>query len=263
MVLKKTVPVVAAGLRSMTGVIHQGQTSVAAGLDAVMERLDLLHDGISNLTHGTFSLQFSPGRSRLLPQGYDAAAHRRDSSPISLSRGSAAAPSVVPPRAFAAASVASAALASLGGPAPLAPSAIEQVGDRAPLYKLSRETRTVPALWVEWTEGLVGFPSVDELDRRWGTAWRSVKERQFYSTRKVLIEEVRRRAGGEQTGPRCKKVVDDFLLMNVPIDSCRNCKLARKLSVTCAEGSSEGKGLIDVLDDSAGRWLVGKLRASY
>ena len=51
---------------------------------------------------------------------------------------------------------------------------------------------TIPDLWREWTVGLaVGLPSIDELDRRWGSRWRSPKERQYYSTRKVIIDEVR------------------------------------------------------------------------
>ena len=68
-------------------------------------------------------------------------------------------------------------------------------GERIPQYKLSRITHTIPELWHEWTVGLSGQPSVEELNRRRGTRWRrSDKEAKFYSVRKMIIEELRRRA---------------------------------------------------------------------
>jgi hypothetical protein len=54
---------------------------------------------------------------------------------------------------------------------------------------------TIPDLWRKWTVGLaVGLPSIDELGRLWNSRWHSPKERQYYSTRKVIIDEIRRRA---------------------------------------------------------------------
>ena len=47
----------------------------------------------------------------------------------------------------------------------------------------------------EWTVGSMSCPSVEELDKQYGTRWRPEhKERQFYSVRKVIVEELRRRA---------------------------------------------------------------------
>ena len=65
----------------------------------------------------------------------------------------------------------------------------------APIYKLCREVKTIPDLWREWTVGLGGRLSIEELDRHWKSAWRPVSERQYYSTRKRIIDEVRRQAG--------------------------------------------------------------------
>ena len=43
--------------------------------------------------------------------------------------------------------------------------------------------------------GIAELPSVKELNRNWGSAWREVKERQYYSTHLIIIEEVKRRVG--------------------------------------------------------------------
>ena len=38
------------------------------------------------------------------------------------------------------------------------------------------------------------MPSVDSLEERWGSRWRPGKEKQFFSTRKKVIQEVVRRS---------------------------------------------------------------------
>ena len=38
------------------------------------------------------------------------------------------------------------------------------------------------------------MPSISSLEQRWGARWRPVSEKAFYSTRKVIIDEVTRRA---------------------------------------------------------------------
>ena len=48
-------------------------------------------------------------------------------------------------------------------------------------------------LWVEWTLGLAGGPSIKALDRCWGARWRVGSEAMFYSRRRKIIREVRRR----------------------------------------------------------------------
>ena len=71
-----------------------------------------------------------------------------------------------------------------------------------PTYRLSRDVGTVSQLWREWTVGLSGLPSVDSLDEDFGSRWCTGSERQYYSTRKVIVDEIRRRAGAH-TGPAC------------------------------------------------------------
>jgi hypothetical protein len=41
------------------------------------------------------------------------------------------------------------------------------------------------------------MPSISSLEQRWGTRWRPVSEKAFYSTRKVIIDEVARRAAAK------------------------------------------------------------------
>ena len=48
-----------------------------------------------------------------------------------------------------------------------------------PKYRMCRAVRTVEDLWREWTVGLQGQPSIDELDRRWGSRWRAGRQNEL------------------------------------------------------------------------------------
>ena len=65
-----------------------------------------------------------------------------------------------------------------------------------PRFCMSRTIQTIPELWREWTVGLQGQPSIEQLDALYGSSWRSgpaaASERQFYSRRKTLITEIQR-----------------------------------------------------------------------
>jgi hypothetical protein len=43
--------------------------------------------------------------------------------------------------------------------------------------------------------GLAGGPSIEALDRCWGARWRPGSEGMFYSRRRKVIQEIRRRVG--------------------------------------------------------------------
>jgi len=60
-------------------------------------------------------------------------------------------------------------------------------------YKMLRGSNSVFQLWVEWTLGLLGGPSIEALDRCWGARWRVGGEAMFYSRRNKVIVEIRRR----------------------------------------------------------------------
>ncbi len=63
-----------------------------------------------------------------------------------------------------------------------------------PQIRFPRTLRTVGDLYQLWRHGLALMPSVDELERRWGPRWRLRSERQLFSTRKVVMDEVVRLA---------------------------------------------------------------------
>ena len=57
---------------------------------------------------------------------------------------------------------------------------------------MSRGISRVSELWVEWYKGIGSSPSVEYMERTFGTKWRlSCKESKFFSRRKVIIEYVR------------------------------------------------------------------------
>src|SRR5271154_5159727 len=60
-------------------------------------------------------------------------------------------------------------------------------------YKLLRGSNSVYQLWTEWVFGLGGGPSVEALDRCWGARWRTGSEGMFYSRRRRVISDIRRR----------------------------------------------------------------------
>jgi hypothetical protein len=60
-------------------------------------------------------------------------------------------------------------------------------------YKMFRGSNSVLQLWTEWTLGLAGGPSIEALDHCWGARWRVGSEAMFYSRRRRVIREIRRR----------------------------------------------------------------------
>ncbi len=61
-------------------------------------------------------------------------------------------------------------------------------------YEMLRGSNSILQLWNEWTLGLAGGPSVEALDRCWGTGWRNTpKDAVFYGRRKKVIKEIQRR----------------------------------------------------------------------
>lgn len=76
-----------------------------------------------------------------------------------------------------------------------------------PKYKLSRAIKTAQELWQEWTVGFQGGPSVKQLEETYKSSWRNgMAERQFFSRRKVVIDEIIRR--GEELYKEAVKKAD-------------------------------------------------------
>ncbi len=63
-----------------------------------------------------------------------------------------------------------------------------------PSFRLPRSIGSVQSLLRLWRQGWGDMPSVDSLERDWGTRWRPSDEKNYFSTRKTIVNEVRRRA---------------------------------------------------------------------
>jgi Centromere DNA-binding protein complex CBF3 subunit, domain 2/Transcriptional activator of glycolytic enzymes len=87
------------------------------------------------------------------------------------------------------------------GPTASSPSSAGLSPAEPPRYTMCRSVKSVERLWQEWTVGLNGQPSVSALDSRWGSRWRSGRQRelQWYSLRLEVIREIRRRAKAQRS----------------------------------------------------------------
>ena len=179
--VQKALPAVCDSLRTVTGVVKIGLESKDSSMRCMnssmrhMERrMATLENVVTNFCSGAFT--FTPGsRGVQEPQ---------------------------PPPIPAAA-----------GPMP-APTAIESLEEQPPTHRLSRGATKITDLWEEWTVGLGGQPSVEDLDERWGSRWWHGAEFQFYSRRKVVITEIKRLVAG---GREAREVVDSLEAQRVRI----------------------------------------------
>jgi hypothetical protein len=221
----KAVPAMAERLRTTAATVETGNAATVAALGDLKVELAGVKASLEDFVQGRFSFTFTPARSRMLPQGWDPLlSQQRPVSPPSPSfRGRPPRPPLTPQPVSPASSPA----VSLGGqPLPPAP---------VPSYRLSREVCTIPDLWREWTVGLAaGLPSIDELDRHWGPRWRSPKERQYYSTRKVIIDEVRRRAGSYGGAQAVARMEEERLAAKASLD-----KVSKMLRAAKKAGNTE------------------------
>jgi hypothetical protein len=173
--IQKTIPAVCDRLRTMTGVIQNGQVNHAQALRSLQSQVEQLKSTIDDFVGGAFTFQFTP-KSQL---------------------------DALPPTG-----------AAFGRAAPV-PLPVEKLAKAAekPRYRMSRTIQTIPDLWREWTVGLQGQPSIEKHDELYGSDWRAgpdaTAERQFYSRRKTLISEIRRLAAVEDPsqGDPCETVV--------------------------------------------------------
>ena len=175
-VIQKAIPAVCDRLRTIASVVQTGLENNDASIQRMEGRMAALESTVNDFCSGAFNLTFTPSSRR---------AH--ESLPLSS----------LPPLRLPTASPSS-------GPMP-APATIESLAAQPPTYHLSRGITTIPDLWREWTVGLGGQLSVEALDERWGSRWRHGAEFQFYSRRKVIIDEIKRLAAG---GRAAMDVVD-------------------------------------------------------
>ncbi|OXV11391.1 hypothetical protein Egran_00848 [Elaphomyces granulatus] len=160
-------------------------------------RLDSLSSKIDSLLSGRFVLQFQPILEGNLEGAHHAhGAQQQQSSLPTPSPSSSTSIPLQPPPANPPASSTSPSASQLAAVTPQPPpSSASAVSPAAlPSYRMNRELRTVRQLWDEWFTGIDGGPSVDQLNQKWGSKWRTdPKENNFYSRRKAIIDEVTRR----------------------------------------------------------------------
>ncbi|KJZ70168.1 hypothetical protein HIM_10428 [Hirsutella minnesotensis 3608] len=66
--------------------------------------------------------------------------------------------------------------------------------------RLPRSIDSAQSLLRLWRQGWGDMPSVDSLERDWGTRWRLLDEKNYFSTRKTIVNEVRGRAQKDGLG---------------------------------------------------------------
>jgi len=169
--IQKTIPAVNDRLRTMTGVIQNGQATHAQALSSleglltsrIEQKVERIASALDDFIGGSF---------HFVPRGQPA--------PLTGA-------SFLPDR-----------------PTVLPIAALVQAAE-PPQYSMSRAIQTIPELWQEWIIGLQGQPSIEKLDELYGSSWRSgptaASERQFYSRRKTVITEIRRLAAAIKTPP--------------------------------------------------------------
>ncbi|CEP17702.1 hypothetical protein [Parasitella parasitica] len=155
--LKKVAPEVQDQLASMNRIISKGFKELARNQQATDASQQTMQPMFNNIVSGRQPLQLS----------------------VRLENSSAPAPAPSPASASSSASVSASASASA--------SALVS----APVHKMSRGVHTVADLWKEWTLGLGGFWSIQDMDAKYGTAWRK-DDRKWYNLRKKVIEAVKK-----------------------------------------------------------------------
>ena len=85
-------------------------------------------------------------------------------------------------------------VAGVSSPAALGAPAMTLASQGPPQIRFPRTLCTVRDLYQLWRHGFATMPAVDELEKQWGSRWRLRNERQLFSMRKAVIDEVVRLA---------------------------------------------------------------------
>lgn len=180
--IEKAIPAVSEKLRTLATQLSTTESLGKQRYHEVLERLERLERKVDDFNQVSWNISISPnGRHASQRFQYRTQVRGQGSSPRPVTP--------PPPRVV------------LGQPArsPLEPITLNtHSNDRPPrLYRLPRNTTSIVELVQIWREGIGGMPSVSSLEQRWGARWRPVTEKAFYSTRKVIIDEVARRAAAQ------------------------------------------------------------------
>lgn len=184
-------PAIAERLRLLTAAHESERLQRLEDHHNLVTKLETLRTAVEDNFFGQISFTFTPGKLCILPQGFDPSLHQqeRDISPSPTGSSSLISFTQTPIRAIAQGFRTAASLSMTPTPLvgtmaqPLAASSSSEIPTMpVSIYRLSRDVRTIPDLWKEWTISLGSLPPIDELDRLYGSCWRTGNEIQYYST---------------------------------------------------------------------------------
>ena len=161
---------------------YEGDRSYAY-LSSISRRLD-------DFLTGKFTLQFHPPSEATNAPVNDV---RTISTDVSASHTEATDPILTPYEADGEAQDQQRPPAALPQPPPFNPAL------PPPAYRMSRMIQSVHDLYQEWAYGLGSGPAVQALEEAYGARWRPMQsERVFFSRRKLILDEIRRRQGDSE-----------------------------------------------------------------
>ncbi|KAK4117934.1 hypothetical protein N657DRAFT_541048, partial [Parathielavia appendiculata] len=67
-------------------------------------------------------------------------------------------------------------------------------GETPPRFRFPQSVNTVMDLWRLWRHGIPPMPSIQSLEERWGARWRARADRQYFSIRRRIFDEIVRRS---------------------------------------------------------------------
>lgn len=92
-------------------------------------------------------------------------------------------------------------------------------------YKLNRTIVTVTDVWREYANGLCGGPSVEYLEKEFGTSWRKDrKESRFFSRRNELYKAIKSKADAERTSceEAARRIEERRAFLCISLDKLRS-----------------------------------------
>lgn len=219
--IEKTIPSVAEKLRCIsTQQVAQNALNQRRHEETV-QALRNLERKVDQLANTRYTVTISPGGTHLeqrveLPRGRRVHRRRRELSPsICSPHPSSPRSSAVVPREGASAAAAAAASSSLSSteylsraekPTGQSVSAVSlsdapgvavvrpEDDETPPRFRFPQSVKTVMELWRLWRHGLPPMPSIQSLEERWGARWRARADRQYFSIRRRIFDEIVRRS---------------------------------------------------------------------
>ncbi len=201
--IEKVIPEVSEKLRSLTAYQLAVEKAVERRHFEIVREVKMLKAQIADMCQMEYQVvtTFTPGgRLRRTEQftrrqGYEPELLRR--GPVTPEAGPPLTTTsrLEAPATATATATATAAVAGVSSPAVLGAPAMTVAQQGPPQIRFPRTLRTVGDLYQLWRHGFAMMPSIDELEKRWGSRWRLRNERQLFSMRKVVIDEVVRLAG--------------------------------------------------------------------